>query len=1178
MRCKKFLALSLALSLTIAGSALPQGLLSTGGMTAWADETGITDALETDSGEPAADVLETDSRKPAAGYQIETKAFRTMSQPMTIASNSCGTNLTWKLSNGTLTISGKGEMQEFEAKEFPWYDSRDSITAIVVESGVTSISQNAFYDMQNLTRVSLPDTLVTVGSGVFFECSSLKEISLPVSVKRISGGLFAGCTSLTKVSMPGAEAIEDYAFQDTALTTITIGKKITEISYLAFFSSNITSYQVEAGNSVYSASAGVLYTDDGETLFSYPAAKPDTQFTIPAAVKTVGSGAFIKNKYLVQITIPNGVTSLGTSTFQECDALKSIVIPDSVTSADYFTFYACPALESVTFGKGLAATSYEMFEKCYSLEKIDFGGALKSIDARTFAYCSALQSVTLPSNITEIGNGSFAECWSLEKVTTYALKEIPYQAFLNDSSLETLVLNEGITVINRCAFLGCTNLLSVTLPASVNFVVSTAFEMSTKLVPKNTELGAYGANGLRKLEFLTVSGEYRYADAFDVLKILNQERKEAGMAGLVMNESLMQTAMQRAAEISILFAHTRPDGSSCFDANELMYAENVAFGYTTPDDVMVGWMNSEGHRANILTEGFTTVGIGCFEMNGSLYWVQCFGAGEDQADCKCPADKAVAQKVQIATETFEEAPTTTGIIWGETETYTYTSQLFLSAEEIKKGQTATAEYRLNNPGNNVGVKIKNEELIWSSSNTAVATVQNGTITAVGEGGSAVITAKMKNGSYAASAKISVAGPEASYTITFDSAGGSEVQKQTVKKGQKVTQPAAPTKKGYTFAGWYNGSTKYDFSKAVTGNLTLTAKWTYQCSTPVISKAENTNGGVKLTWNKVTGAAKYRVFYKKNGKWTKIADTTGTSYTWAGAASGTSYIFTVRCVSNDGSYYTSNYNTAGKSIRYIAAPVISKAENVNGGVKLTWNKVTGAAKYRVFYKKNGKWAKIADTTGTSYTWKGAASGTKYTFTVRCVSSDGKNFTSGYNASGKSVRYLAQPEIKKFEANNSGLKITWGKVTGAAKYRVYYKTAKGWKQLRETSGTSCTINATLGKSYTYTVRAFNGSDSSTYNKTGKAFKRVATPKLSGAINVKGGVKISWGRVSGAQKYRVFYKKNGKWTKLTDTTSTSYTWKKAKKGTTYTFTVRCINSKASAYTSGYNTAGKKVKYNGK
>ena len=405
-----------------------------------------------------------------------------------------------------------------------------------------------------------------------------------------------------------------------------------------------------------------------------------------------------------------------------------------------------------------------------------------------------------------------------------------------------------------------------------------------------------------------------------------------------------------------------------------------------------------------------------------------------------------------------------------------------------------------------------------------------------------------------------------------------------------TKIADTASTNYTYTGVKAG-TNYTFTvrcvssdgKTFTGGYDTTGKSTTYIDKPVLSKVENVATGVKISWNKAAGAEKYRVFYKTgSGGWTKLADTASTSYTWTGAKSGTKYTFTVRCVTGDGKSYTSTFDTTGKSIKYIAAPKISSVSADNNGTVIKWDKVTGAEKYRVFYKNSsGGWTKLADTASTSYTWKSAKKGTNYTFTVRCISNDGKTFTSGYNASGVGISYLATPKLTSVTSGNTGAVIKWDKVSGAEKYRIFYKTGSGgWTKLADTASASYTwTGAKSGTTYAFTVRCVT-SDGKTYTSgydtTGKSVKYIAAPSISAISNTETGVKISWGKVTGAEKYRVFYKNSsGGWTKIADTTSASYTWTGVVSGTNYTFTVRCVSSDGKTFTSGYDTKGTSIKY---
>ena len=306
----------------------------------------------------------------------------------------------------------------------------------------------------------------------------------------------------------------------------------------------------------------------------------------------------------------------------------------------------------------------------------------------------------------------------------------------------------------------------------------------------------------------------------------------------------------------------------------------------------------------------------------------------------------------------------------------------------------------------------------------------------------------------------------------------------------------------------------------------------------------------------------------------MVDTTSTSYIDKDVSSGKTYTYTVRCINSSATKFTSGYNGKGKSIKYIAAPEISKLESVNGGVKISWNKSNGAEKYRIYYKGSKGWTRMVDTTSTSYIDKDVSSGKNYTYTVRCINSSATKFTSGYDSKGKSVKYISAPKITKAESVDGGVKISWNKSNGAEKYRVYYKSRKGWTRMVDTTSTSyIDKDVSSGKNYTYTVRCLNKSKNkftSGYNSTGKSIKYVSAPKISRTEATYNSVTLNWDKVNGAEKYRVYRRGEKGWSRLFDTTSTAFTDTNLYAETAYTYTVRCINSSANKFTSGYNSKG--------
>lgn len=115
----------------------------------------------------------------------------------------------------------------------------------------------------------------------------------------------------------------------------------------------------------------------------------------------------------------------------------------------------------------------------------------------------------------------------------------------------------------------------------------------------------------------------------EMLELCNQQRRANGKPDLTLNKTLCANAAVRAEEISRddWFSHQRPDGTMCFTAVTVDYmtcGENIAYGTRTASATVAAWMDSPGHRANILSDEFTQAGFGCYELDGVRYWTQFF--------------------------------------------------------------------------------------------------------------------------------------------------------------------------------------------------------------------------------------------------------------------------------------------------------------------------------------------------------------------------------------------------------------------------------------------------------------------------------------------------------------------------------------------------------------------------
>ena len=329
--------------------------------------------------------------------------------------------------------------------------------------------------------------------------------------------------------------------------------------------------------------------------------------------------------------------------------------------------------------------------------------------------------------------------------------------------------------------------------------------------------------------------------------------------------------------------------------------------------------------------------------------------------------------------------------------------------------------------------------------------------------------------------------------------------------------------------------------------------------PQISGFSNAATGTRITWNSYSGAVKYRIYVFNGKSWSRVGESTTTNFTHNSLRDGVTYRYTVRAMDKNNKF-VSDYNKDGYSNTFFAPPVISSLQNVFGGVTVKWSKNSAIDSYRIYRKtKNTGWKRIGTSDSSSFTDTTASSGINYTYTLRALDAE-NNFVSYCNG-GKSVTYVKAPTIYKIENTVTGSKISWGKCSGASKYRVYYLKNKSWKALGNTSATSFTHNKLKSETkYTYTVRCLDskGNFVSGYDKNGTSNTFIAPPAISKVSKAANGNLVKWNSVPDAAGYRLYRKTvNTSWSRLADVTEgTSYTDTSAKKGNVYSYTLRCLD----------------------
>lgn len=617
--------------------------------------------------------------------------------------------------NGILKITGIGDMPNYTSNSTPWYSNCSDIKKVVVESGITSIGNLTFQDCTSLKELELPTTLTEVGEGVFYNCSSLESFTAPSSLTVIGKGMFVKCNSLKNVNLnEGLTTIGQYAFQETAIETLTIPASVKSISdSICWGTTTIKEFIVKEGNTEFYTHEGVLYNKPSNSsaniLLSYPIGNTRTEYTIPDGVTRIEEFSFWQAKNIKTVNFPSTITWYGTYAFSG-SGVTSLVIPES--KINYLSSY--------------------VWADCVDLKTVDFKGSLTEsrFPLGIFANCTSLETVTISGTVEEIYADAFRNCTALKTANlTGEIETICYSAFNGCSSLEKVVWPESIVSVSKTAFKGCDKL--------------------TETYPDGFILQDDGYYRLPPTT-ISITGYFDYEKTKEVLDLVNQERANAGLEPLVMDQKLFEVANQRASEIAIRYSHTRPDASDCFSIfPEIDYsqitgsgvlvssAENIASGFSSAESVMNGWMNSAGHRGNILNSSFKYIGIGCFYQNGKYYWVQCFlVTGEEMTEYPNNETKKLDIDVALSQVDFTFSQSTLTIGAGKTsdvKIYGY----YNSSE----GTT-----RFVPDFDNFNFEVED---------TSIATFSDGTVTTIKDGTTTIKATSKKNTSLTATLTVNV---------------------------------------------------------------------------------------------------------------------------------------------------------------------------------------------------------------------------------------------------------------------------------------------------------------------------------------------------------------------------------------------------------------------------------------
>ena len=896
-----------------------------------------------------------------------------------------------------------------------------------------------------------------------------------------------------------------------------------------------------------------------------------SSLSIPSAinghtVKQIDTGALSDNRIITSVTIPNGVTTIGFSAFNGCIKLEKIkfssnldtVCENAFNNTKWFNNQSnglvyvgkvaykykgdMPRNTKITVKSDTVSISESAFKDCANLTAILIPSSVKHIDKYAFYNCQGLTKLNFNDGIERIENDAFGSCEKLTGVNfSETLKSIGAFAFVECKKLSEITIPRSVTSVGEYAFSGCENLASVTVSDDLPYVGGRAFEKTKWLnsqpdgvvyigksaygykgdMPKNTELSL-------KSGITNISGYAFY--------------EEKNLTSVKIPETVNRIGNWAFLDCEGLKNVNIPDGVKRIESWTFSNCSSLT-NITVPDSVTVLDGLAFSYCTNLknieLSKNLTEIGMGALSHCTSLETIDI------------PDSVIIMDNIAMAG-------------CSELKSVNIGSNLKTVGGQVFAGCTSLEKVNVNLNNKN----YTSENGIWYDKNKTKIILY---------------PYNKKDSAYTTptSLKELCNGYVGSYGMLLDN---SNLKTVTIEKNvAKIDDYAIGfvfdfdnykinKVKDFTVKG-YRGTVAESYAKKNSFNFVALDK---TLQTPSISKLENTSGGIKISWNKVSGAYGYRVYQKTSNGWKRIKDTTATSYTDSAVSVNQTKTYTMRCIDKNGNT-VSGYNSKGWSKKYTpVAPTISKLENTSGGIKLSWNKIAGVYGYRVYYKtSSGGWKRFKDTTATSFTDSGVSPNRTETYTIRCIDKNG-NTVSGYNSKGWSKKYTpVAPTISKLENTSGGIKLSWNKIAGVYGYRVYYKTSSGgWKRFKDTTATSFTDSGVSpNRTETYTIRCIdkNGNTVSGYNSKGwsKKYAPVA-PKITKLTNTSKGVSVTWGKVAGVYGYRLYRKyAGGSWTKVKDTTAASYTDSGAKKGKKVTYTLRCIDKNGKTI-SGYNATG--------
>ena len=1147
--------------------------------------------------------------------------------------NGIPTTIYWELDDlGVLTI--------FTDCNPTWLTHRYEIKKVIFKEGVTAIPASAFIGCENLVEVdtSEANSLAAIENSAFVG-TAIKSFYID-GISSIGAGAFQNCDDLQIVNIGYVGSMDEYAFYDCdKLSTVLIGGGLHNVEKNVFKSCDSLSYVwfgngiIEIGYGMFEdcvALATVELPDSLEVIGAY-AFENCISFEgikIPDSVNTIGEYAF-NGSGIVELVISKPIEEIGAYAFQNCDKLESVDIFYVDTIAEYGfydcdnlvsvaigggllnkkdqtknineetyknIFKSCDSLSSVRFGNGTIYISYGMFDDCVSLETVELPDSLQFIGGLAFENCRSLKHIVIPDSVTSVGAYAFYDCVSAESLYVgHSVESFGEFVFGNNKSLVSTEFKCKMPVISKGMFYGCELLDAMdNLPQGVKTIGDVAFmrcaNLSSFTIPNTVETigtSAFDGTSITNIDIpwnVTSIGEGAFTNC-ELLEKITVDAKNPSYASVdgalydITLETLLCCPAGKTGTYTIKDGTVTIDNGAFIGCDSLALIEVPATVTSVANNAFNGCADSLVIKANCDSY---IVGYAQMHMietklvhSSETQWVEikaptCTEDGEKANVCSACEFKHSTESIEALGHFYDSGVVTKKATCEEAGVVTFTCTRcgdFYTVEipatehnydngtEIVKATCeteGTKRFRCQNEGcyDYYDITLPALNHIY---NTGVVTKA---ATCTDEGVMTYTCTRTDCG--------------ASYTEAIPATG------HAYDDGVIKTAPTcdAEGEKVITCANCGDSYSEpvpalgHNYVEELVKDATCVedGKVKFTCENCGDAYTESVKGEHKYTENTVKVDAtcekeghegRYCVICRQFADDATVIPAKGHSYENGKCTD---------CGKSDGSVKP-------------GTPKISKITNTRKGTYIKWNAIKNADCYNIYARANGKTKLIATvdaSEGTTYVDSSAKSGTTYTYFVAAVNG---TIEGAYNKTGATITFVAEPDLKSATATQTGVKVTWGKVTGAESYRIIRRTASSsWKTVATVTGVGKTSyidkTAKSGTAYIYAVRACNGDDVSSFSGTGVNILFLATPDVKSVKRTTSGVTVTWGKVTGATSYRVYRKtETGKWVTLgtVSGSATSFKDTTAKSGTTYIYTVRAIKgSVKSSYESGL-----KIKY---